>query len=250
MHDYFVEGKELKASNLLFVITNKYLIVASSSDTRYYREIFEDILDNLKENRIKDVGYILYNFLQEDVEDNYRVLEKTEEEISALEREVSHYEKGKTINVERIISLKRKLFRISRQFWASTKIITALRSGTAHVKLDEESKAILWDIHETFLHQIDVATSQKDMLSDALSVYSTNISNRLAIISNELNVIMKRLAAFALILMVPTLIASAYGMNFRYIPFAATTSGFNLTVAAMLSSAVIIAIIFRAKKWL
>ncbi|MBN2454105.1 hypothetical protein JXB11_01015 [Candidatus Woesearchaeota archaeon] len=250
MKDYFLENNQTESSNLLFIIEERYVILVSSKESRYYRKLFESSLDKISEVRTKSVGYILYNFLQEDVEDNYEVLEKTEEEISAIEKEVSDYQKEDKIDVDKIIKLKRRLFRIGRQFWASTKIITALRTGSAHVKLDDDSKLLLGDIYETFLHQIDVVSSQKDMLSDVLAIHSTNLSNRLASISNELNFVMKRLAAFALILMVPTLIASIYGMNFHYLPLADMRTGFEIMITSMVLSTLILVMLLRSRKWL
>ena len=71
------------------------------------------------------------------------------------------------------------------------------------------------------------------MVSDVLNVYSTTLSNISAIQSNELNIVMKRLTAYAAILLVPTLIASVYGMNFDFIPLSSHVYGFYITVAAM-----------------
>ena len=44
--------------------------------------------------------------------------------------------------------------------------------------------------------------------------------------SNNLNVVVKRLTAFTVILMIPTLIAGIYGMNFLYMPELAWPFGY------------------------
>lgn len=249
MKDYFVENGETQSGSLLFVISTNYLIVVASKESRYYRKLFDSSMDKLSTIKPKTVGHLLYSFLQEDVEDNYEVLEQTEELISDLEKEVNHYETERLIDVDRIISHKRKLFRIGRQFWASTKIISALRSGSAQIKLDRESSLMLQDIYETFLHQIDVINSQKDMLSDVLTIHSTNVNNRLAIISNDLNAIMKRLTAYTLILMLPTLVVSAYSINVVDIPFAKSPHAFWLVMGATTIVTLIVFLFAKSKKW-
>ncbi|MFH1182194.1 MAG: CorA family divalent cation transporter [Candidatus Woesearchaeota archaeon] len=250
MKDYFVENNETQSGSLLFVITHNYMIVVASKESRYYRKLFDSSVEKLNCIKPKSIGHILYTFLQEDVEDNYEVLEMTEELISDLEKEVNHYETERLMDVDRIITHKRKLFRIGRQFWASTKIISALRSGSAQIQLDKESSLMLADIYETFLHQIDVVNSQKDMLSDVLTIHSTNVNNRLATISNSLNTIMKRLTAYTLILMFPTFVASAYGMNLPDLPLAHSAHSFWTIMGGTVIFTLIMFYIFRSRKWL
>ena len=70
-----------------------------------------------------------------------------------------------------------------------------------------------------------------------------------AVISNNVNVIMKRLTSFSIILMLPTLIASFYGMNLEegttiYNP------KFYVVIVASLILSIFIAVFFRKKNWL
>jgi len=70
-----------------------------------------------------------------------------------------------------------------------------------------------------------------------------------AVISNNVNVIMKRLTSFSIILMLPTLIASYYGMNLErgttiYNP------GFFLVIVVTLIFSTMITVFFRKKRWL
>jgi magnesium transporter len=70
-----------------------------------------------------------------------------------------------------------------------------------------------------------------------------------AVISNNVNVIMKRLTSFSIILMLPTLIASYYGMNLEegttiYNP------NFYIVIVLSLVLSIFIALFFRKKRWL
>jgi magnesium transporter len=69
-----------------------------------------------------------------------------------------------------------------------------------------------------------------------------------AVVSNNLNVVMKRLTSFSIVIMLPTLIASYFGMNLErgttiYNP------GFYLVIAASLLLSVIIILFFRKMRW-
>ena len=158
--------------------------------------------------------------------------------------------KESRIKVDDIMYLKSQLYKLSRQFWATTRVISLIRIGLAQIEIDKESERMLGDVHETFLHQIDVAAAQKEMLSDTLTVYSTGISNRLAIVSNELNLIVKRLSGYALVLLIPTLIASVYGMNFRHIPLSEAWWAFYAINGFMLLTMVAILAYAKRNNWL
>jgi len=69
-----------------------------------------------------------------------------------------------------------------------------------------------------------------------------------SLISNNLNLVMKRLTSVTIVLMVPTLVASFYGMNvtlpLQEKPFA---FGFALLISVILS--IILVWFFMRKKW-
>ncbi|MBI2581199.1 hypothetical protein HYV85_05350 [Candidatus Woesearchaeota archaeon] len=250
MRSVYIEDGKVDSTNLLFVLTNKCLIVASAKESRYYDELVTNLLEGFRKTKVRSIGHILCNFLQEDVDENYEVLGKIEEQIKSIEFKAAMFEKESRIKVDDIMYLKSQLYKLSRQFWATTRVISLIRMGVAQVGIDTESIRLLGDVHETFLHQIDVAAAQKEMLSDALTVYATGVNNRLAIISNNLNLIMKRLAAYGLILLIPTLISGIFGMNFSVIPFAQYEWGFFAVTGSTL--ALMASIFFYAKKndWL
>ncbi|MBI2575112.1 magnesium transporter CorA family protein [Candidatus Woesearchaeota archaeon] len=249
--DYFVDNGRIGSAHILFVVRDNVLIVCTSKAARFYDELFDSISSHVGANRHKvfSVGRILHAFLQEDVEENYDVLEKTEEEIVALEERAAHYEAKHATSVKDIVKLKRRMFMMGRRFWASTKIIFLLKAGFTNVRLDAETSKLLVDVHDTFLHQIDIATAQKEMLSDVMNIYSTSINNRLAMVSNELNVIMKKLSSFALILLLPTLIASVYGMNL-HLPFQQSAYGFYFVAGSMGLVTIMLVYFFRKRGWL
>ncbi len=250
MRSVYLENGKVDFSNLLFILTDKCLIAASAKESRYYDELVTNLFEEFKKTKVRSIGHILVNFLQEDVDENYEVLGKIEEQIKGIEFKAAVFEKESRIKVDDIMYLKSQLYKLSRQFWAITRVISLLRMGVAQVGIDTESIRLLGDVHETFLHQIDVAAAQKEMLSDALTVYATGVNNRLAIISNNLNLIMKRLAAFGLILLIPTLISGIFGMNFSHIPLSEPVWGFYAVTGSTL--ALMAAIFFYAKKndWL
>jgi len=72
----------------------------------------------------------------------------------------------------------------------------------------------------------------------------------LGLISLEQNKIIKIFTVVSLIFMPPTLIASIYGMNFKFLPELNWEHGYLYAILLMVASSLITVFIFRKKKWL
>ncbi len=249
MRSVYLENDKIEYTNILFVLTRQCLIVASSKESKYYDELTDHLFEEFRKAKVRGISHVFCNFLQEDVDENYEVLGRIEDQIKKIEFKVATLEKDSGIKVEDIMYLKSQLYKLSRQFWATTRVISLIRMGVAQIPNDTESIRLLGDIHETFLHQIDVAAAQKEMLSDALQIHSTNINNRLTVIQNELNVVMKKLAAYALILLIPTLITGIFGMNL-VIPLGHHMWGFYIVTGTIIATMAIIMTYAKKSDWL
>jgi magnesium transporter len=76
----------------------------------------------------------------------------------------------------------------------------------------------------------------RDILAGMMDAFAS-------VISNNLNIVMKVLAVITIVLSIPTLVASFYGMNFNFIPLANVQSGFYIVVFASFILSVVGAII-------
>ncbi|QLF71331.1 magnesium transporter CorA family protein [Peteryoungia desertarenae] len=72
----------------------------------------------------------------------------------------------------------------------------------------------------------------------------------LGLISVEQNAIIKIFSIASVVFLPPTLVASIYGMNFKFMPELEWSTGYPLALVAMLLSAVIPFLFFRWKGWL
>ncbi len=128
--------------------------------------------------------------------------------------------------------------------------VTALRSNELlMMKLERTNFLALNEDEREFLNDLIVDTSQA---LEMANIYTTILSSTLdafaSIISNNLNNILKRLTSITIILSLPALVASIYGMNVE-IPFANTAHAFYIPIVLSLVVSVIIAAYFMKKKW-
>lgn len=131
-----------------------------------------------------------------------------------------------------------------------TYFVTALRSNEMlMMKLERTNFLGLNEEEREFLNDLVVDTSQAlEMANIYSNILSSTMDAFASIISNNLNNVMKRLTSITIILTLPVLITSIYGMNVE-IPFAHSPHAFYIPVILSLLISMIIAGYFLKKKW-
>ena len=78
-------------------------------------------------------------------------------------------------------------------------------------------------------------------------ILSSTTDTVATVISNNLNIVMKLLATVTIVLSIPTMIASFFGMNFDVIPLGHNPYGFAITIVITLLVSLLVALFFRKK---
>ncbi|MBN9299422.1 MAG: magnesium transporter CorA family protein [Filimonas sp.] len=128
--------------------------------------------------------------------------------------------------------------------------VTALRSNELlMIKLARTNFLGLTEDEKEFLDDLIVDTSQAlEMANIYTNILSSTLDAFASIISNNLNNVMKRLTSITIILSLPALVTSIYGMNVD-IPYSHTTHAFYIPVVLSIAISIIIAWYFMKKKW-
>lgn len=115
------------------------------------------------------------------------------------------------------------------------------RLRTLKIEFDEDDLELLEDVDIETRQALETSNIHSDILSGMMDAYAS-------VISNNVNDIMKRLTSISIILMIPTLIASFYGMN---VPNAWEENGnaFLIIASISLTISAITVIIFRRRRW-
>ena len=112
------------------------------------------------------------------------------------------------------------------------------------------------------IRSLDLNADDQDLLEDVIidnrqaiemaNIYSNILSGMMdafaSVISNNLTIVMKFLTSVTIILMIPTLIASIYGMNVE-LPFQHSSHAFFITLGISSSLSAVGVLIFLKKKW-
>ena len=98
------------------------------------------------------------------------------------------------------------------------------------------------DITDHLLRSIELADSVREIVTTVVDI-------RMAQSAHQLNEVMKKLTAWAGIILVPTLIAGIYGMNFEHMPELSWKVGYPLALGLMAASAGLLYSWFKKRGW-
>ena len=141
-----------------------------------------------------------------------------------------------------------KLFQIEKTFVYFTTSLKAdtialARANTARqLTLSEDDRDFLEDALVEYQQALETATIHANILNGTLDTFAS-------LINNNLNNVMKYLTAATILLAVPTLVASVYGMNIG-LPFQNTPHAFALVMgfSGLLAAAIGALFIFLSRK--
>lgn len=187
-------------------------------------------------------GYALYVALDEIVDGYLGAVERLEDSADELEDRVfgGAGTPGDGFQ-EAAFHVKRAVVRLRRA-------AMPLRAGIDLIREDPRlggttMAPYLRDVEEHLLRVADGADAIRDILTSLLEV-------RVGQTANDLNEVMKKLSAWAGIILVPTLIAGVYGMNFDVMPELGWGAGYPAALLLMASSAGLLYRGFKRKGWL
>jgi magnesium transporter len=141
-----------------------------------------------------------------------------------------------------IFALKRELLNLRRILAPEREVLNTLIRRDEPV-LGEATLPYFQDVYDHVIRVLDTVDLNRDQLSGLLDAH-------LAVVSNRLNGVMKRMTALSTILMSVTLVASIYGMNFDVMPELHWLLGYPWALGLMVLIALTLIGWFRRIDWL
>lgn len=109
------------------------------------------------------------------------------------------------------------------------------------IKLDSQDQDLLEDVIIENKQAIEMADVYSNILSGMMDAFAS-------VISNNLNVVLKLLTSITIILMIPTLITSIYGMNVG-LPFQHSLHAFTIVMTISMVLSISGVLMFMKRKW-
>jgi len=187
-------------------------------------------------------GSALYAIADEIVDDYMEIVEDLEERADELEGRVFESDDpGSARLQQQILRLRRDDVRLRRHAVPMRQALDRLADDSPMVT--DRLVPYLRDVTDHLLRTIELADGVREILTTVVDI-------RMAQSANRLNEVMKKLTAWAGIILVPTLIAGIYGMNFRHMPELDWLLGYPMALGLMAVSALVLYLGFRKRGWL
>ena len=141
--------------------------------------------------------------------------------------------------IMQILGLEKSLVYFTTSLRSNETVLEKLLR-TEKIKKYPEDEDLLEDVIVENKQAIEIAKIYSDILSGTMDAFAS-------VISNNLNVVMKFLSTVTIVLSIPTMIASFYGMNFSHIPLGDNPYGSYIITAITLIVTVFIVFFFKKK---
>jgi magnesium transporter len=197
---------------------------------------------------------VLYAILDRVVDGYLPVIAGLENDIDEIESEVFS---GDPEVSRRIYELSREVIDFRRATYPLSTIFLALEAGFDKYGVSEELQRSLRDVADHNTVVSERVDGFQQILRDMLTVNATMVAQRqneemraLSIASNNQNIEVKKISAWAAILFAPTLIGTIYGMNFTHMPELDWVLGYPLALSMMAAVCITLFVVFKRRDWL
>lgn len=248
-----LNGDELTEHELSAFVAHNYLVTVRKEPVFDLAEVIKR-WDTHSDLAKEGGGYLLYILLDEMVDGYFDALDVLEDLTEDVEDQIFGAAgpeagtegtgvRGADAEAQKsIFKLKKQLLKFRRAVVPLRDVLDVMQRRQVDVVTDA-LEPYYRDVYDHVLRAADFVDGIRDILSSALDAH-------LAVVSNRLNVVMKHLTSYAAIILVPTLVAGIYGMNFRSIPELTWRYGYAYALTLMGLSGGVLFWVFRRRDWL
>jgi magnesium transporter len=240
LHTVELAGDELKVGEVDIFVGPNYVLSVRSRTERGFADV------RARSEREPELlrhgsAYVLYAMMDTVVDRYFPVLDALEAEYEEVEKRIFSAESNRGI-IESLYDLKQKLMTLKHATGPLQEATSKLYGGRVP-QLCAGLQEYFRDVYDHLARVNQSIDIIREMVTTAMSV-------NLSLLTIQDNDVTKRLAAYAALVAVPTMIAGIYGMNFRYMPELEWVLGYPLTMAVMLGIDGYLFYRFRKAHWL
>jgi len=238
--EYLDTEEVIEVGEILIFVSKSFLVhvrhghASPLKDVRRRLELRPDLLRH-------GPSAVFYAIVDRIVDDYEPAVLGIENDIQEVEQQVFSGEHGST-PASRIFSLEREVLEFQRAVVPLASPLDRLARGHFEPVCDD-LHSYFRDVHDHLLRVNTQLDTQRQLLASALQAHLTQVTVR----QNE---DMRRIAAWAAILAVPTMMAGIYGMNFKHMPELEWTYGYPLVALVMAAICTGLYLRLRRAGWL
>jgi magnesium transporter len=187
-------------------------------------------------------AFLTYLVIDALVDATFPVLESVDDTVDAMEDDI--VEKAAPGSLDRIYHLKHSVTELRKYLGAQRDVFQKLITHGIHLQ-QQDMTLYYRDVYDHIVRQYETVDSLRDLLTSAMDVYLSTVSNRL-------NQTTKALTVIASLFLPLSFLTGFYGMNFVYLTQVLETPylAFAVGVGTMLIATGIQLYLFRRRGWI
>ena len=201
----------------IIVVNDDYFVTVCSQNV--------DIIKDFSESKIKE--FFTYKKTRFTLQILYRIATYYLQYLKKINKETDRTEEKlkkelKNEELIKLLTLEKSLVYFTTSLKANELVMEKLLRGNI-LKLYDDDKDYLQDAIVENKQAIEMVTISRDILTGTTNAYAS-------IISNNLNIVMKFLAAVTIVFSIPTIVSGLWGMNVDGILFSDSPYGFFIVI--------------------
>jgi magnesium transporter len=216
------------------ILTETHLVTIS----RFRVSVIDDLLHDVEQPILSRESLLLL-ILLETAKKYLEVLSTINGQIESAEDRLQLSLKNK--EVYELLKYQKSLVHFTTGLKSNELLMQRLQK-TQLLNSSPDDQELLADVLTENAQAIQMTCTSSDILSQMMDAFAS-------IISNNLNVVMKFLTAFTVVLSFPTIFASIYGMNVG-LPFAQSPFAFYGILLLSICTSTLVALVFWKRDWL
>ena len=236
-----VAGDELRLGEIDVFAGPNYLLSVRHGTERGFKEV-RARCEREPELLRNGSGYVLYTLMDAVVDRYFPVLDAVETELETAEEQLFAAAAAPRANIEALYYVKQKLTTLKHATGPLLEYAGKLYGGRVPQVCSGLSEYFR-DVHDHLVRLNQSIDTARDTVATAIQV-------NLGMIAIGENEVTKRLAAYAALVAVPTMVAGVYGMNFKHMPELDWQLGYPFAIALMVGIDAWLWFKFRKTGWL
>jgi len=237
-----VENKSLNESDAYYVTIPIFIIITERSQVITVNS-FENVairrfLNTFAKRHPERPNMMVLKIFEKVVLDFMEVLKEINHRRNILEQKL--YDSNRNEELLYLMRVQKSLVYFLTSLRANELLLMKMER-TNFLNCDEDERELLSDLIVEFSQALEMAEKYTDILSSTMDAFAS-------IINNNMNLVMKRLTSITILISLPTLVASFFGMNVR-VPFEEDIKGFYIAIVLSIFIAVATVLYFNKKKW-
>ena len=227
-----------KVYPLVMAFSKNFLVTVAKKEIQ---PIVNTAKERMSKVKVDPPSHVVYFILDEIVANHYIHIEKLENLTAKIEEEV--VEKTSSETLKRIFKLKTNMISFNKILWYERGLIFNLHK-CGDSCMAAKARTLFDTTHEDLTRQIDIVETYREILSDAINVHLSAISNKINLSIKSLTVVIFYLTIVTTVTSFPNTVATFFGI-----------SQFGNTNIAIISGAIVVSIVLPfiwlwRKNWL